>query len=135
MAILILGLAPGLNGQFDCPIRGSLQRCDRYHGLYRQKAIDVREKLSIAWPLPAYGVTKPRQVHSGQRKAIDPAEMFVQCRGNLGGTRQVDVAIRNIHRRSVEYAVTLHLLQLRGRQVLDDLIRHGCSPTPFASVD
>jgi alkanesulfonate monooxygenase SsuD/methylene tetrahydromethanopterin reductase-like flavin-dependent oxidoreductase (luciferase family) len=38
----------GLNGQFDCPIRGSLQLYDRYHGLYRQKAIDVRERLPIA---------------------------------------------------------------------------------------
>ena len=46
----------------------------------------------------------------------------------IGITRQVDVAIRNIRRRSMEYAVTLHLLQLRGRhELVDDPIRHGSS--------
>jgi hypothetical protein len=53
----------------------------------------------------------PDKVRSGQHKAVDPAEMLAQLRCNLGGTRQVDVAIRNIRRRSMEYAVTPHLLR------------------------
>jgi hypothetical protein len=86
----------------------------------------VRKKLSAARGLPAHGISQRRQVHSGQHKAVDPAEVFVQRRGDLGATRQVDVAIHNIHRRSMEYAVTLHLLQLRGRHdLVDDPIRHG----------
>jgi hypothetical protein len=46
--------------------------------------------------------------------------MSVQRRSNLGATRKVDVAIRNIRRRSMKHAVTVHLLQLRGRHDLVD---------------
>jgi hypothetical protein len=42
-----------------------------------------------------------------------PREVFVQGLGKLGTTRQVDIAIGNIRRRSSEHAVMLHLLQLR----------------------
>ena len=76
--------------------------------------------------LPAHGITEPRQVHSGQHQAVDPAEVFVQRRCDLGTTRQVDVAISNIRRRSAEHPVTLHLLQFCYRHdLVDDPIRHG----------
>jgi hypothetical protein len=117
--MLIMGIL-ALSGQLDRPIRGSLQRCDRYHRSDRHGAINMRKEQSAARGLPVHGISKYRQVHSGQHKSVDPAEMSVQRRSNLGATRKVDVAIRNIRRRSMKHAVTVHLLQLRGRHDLVD---------------
>jgi hypothetical protein len=108
-----LGMASAaLGGQIDRTIRGSLLRCDRYHRSGRQEAINVRKELSATRGFPAHGISKHRQVHGGHHMTVDPAEMFVQRRSNLGPTRQMDVAIRNIRRRSMKRAITLHLLQV-----------------------
>src|SRR5262249_9110090 len=57
--------------------------------------------------------------------------MPVQCRRNLGATRQVDVAIGRIHGRAMEHPVTLHLLQLRSRHdLVGDPIRHASHALP-----
>ena len=68
----------------------------------RQFGVDVRKQLATARGLPANGVAEEEQVHLGDHQAALAREIFLDRRLELLRSRQMDIAVGDVHRRAAK---------------------------------
>jgi hypothetical protein len=109
------------------PVIVEQQRLHPAHGREGQRAIEMGKQLAAARGFPFQSAAQFLGDNRNQDEVQHSGKVFRRRAGNLGGGREMDVAISEIDRRAAELAVELGLRPLRR---LADLVVDRCHGRP-----